>query len=352
MLIDVRHHMASLVAVFFALGLGMLIGVTIFSGARDVEELRKLTDRLEAEFNRLQEGSRQLKDGLSAAKAEIRMNQEFGKAVLSIFVEERLAGLKIVVIGPQVKGETLSRETVDLLKSAGGQVIATFAVKNPEGLVQEEQPQEGTATPGTSGADAPPGELQAVSGSAPPTRDQFVSALAVAAVYGIDDPALAPFLKSGVVKDRRVAFERADIAVVVEPPGTGEVSEPGAAGRSGEADQDSPSEQTSGAEVRESTRGQAADSVSGPLVRQLLETGVFVAVVQPRSLQKSDLLDRKYKELLLVDNVDSVPGQIALVQALAQGARGHFGVKAGAKSLLPPLDVSVYAGEGSRSRER
>ena len=45
-MIDIRYHIASIVAVFLALGLGVLIGSTIVGDDLLVDQQKKLLDRL------------------------------------------------------------------------------------------------------------------------------------------------------------------------------------------------------------------------------------------------------------------------------------------------------------------
>ena len=50
MIIDFRYHIASLAAVFLALGLGILIGSSLLSDEKLYEQQGKLVDRLEADL--------------------------------------------------------------------------------------------------------------------------------------------------------------------------------------------------------------------------------------------------------------------------------------------------------------
>jgi len=54
MILDIRYHIASLVAVFLALGLGILIGASLLDEGRLVESQEKLIVGLEKRFDTLQ----------------------------------------------------------------------------------------------------------------------------------------------------------------------------------------------------------------------------------------------------------------------------------------------------------
>ncbi|NLB18723.1 MAG: copper transporter, partial [Syntrophomonadaceae bacterium] len=54
-MIDIRYHIATLIAVFVALGVGILIGSTLVSGDVLVEQQKKMITQLETQFNVLRE---------------------------------------------------------------------------------------------------------------------------------------------------------------------------------------------------------------------------------------------------------------------------------------------------------
>ncbi|MCL6615010.1 MAG: copper transporter, partial [Firmicutes bacterium] len=64
--------------------------------------------------------------------------------------------------------------------------------------------------------------------------------------------------------------------------------------------------------------------------------GLLVAAVEPGEVALSYLSEYLKHPVVVVDNVDSAPGQIALVFALVRGKKGHYGVK-GADQLLPEV---------------
>jgi hypothetical protein len=71
-----------------------------------------------------------------------------------------------------------------------------------------------------------------------------------------------------------------------------------------------------------------------PMIERLQEYGLRICGVEEREAAVSAIKDYQVKLSCTVDNIDTVPGQFALVQILA-GQEGHFGVKETAQRLVP-----------------
>ena len=66
--------------------------------------------------------------------------------------------------------------------------------------------------------------------------------------------------------------------------------------------------------------------------RSLIETatgvkGLLVAAVETSNVARSYLSEYLQHPIIVVDNIETVPGQAALVLALVRGKKGHYGVK-------------------------
>lgn len=59
-MIDLKYHIASIVAVFLALGLGVIIGSTIVGDDLLVDQQQKLIERLEEQFYTLKDRENEL----------------------------------------------------------------------------------------------------------------------------------------------------------------------------------------------------------------------------------------------------------------------------------------------------
>ncbi len=102
-MIDLRYHIVSIVAVFLALGIGILVGSSIVSDDLMVTQQQKIIDSLEEQFSTLRERESNLL-AENASKLRIINNYEnFSQAMLTPIVKDRLKGsnLAVVVSGDQ-----------------------------------------------------------------------------------------------------------------------------------------------------------------------------------------------------------------------------------------------------------
>jgi len=112
---DMRYHVASIVAVFFALAIGLLLGTVIVDKGILVDQQQALVKRIEANINDLREENRTLKEEVSAQR-------KFANKVIPLSIKDRLAGQTIVIISTTKIGSDVVSELSDGLKKAGAAV--------------------------------------------------------------------------------------------------------------------------------------------------------------------------------------------------------------------------------------
>jgi hypothetical protein len=117
--IDFRYHLVSLVAVFLAIALGIVIGTTALNG--------QVLDDLEEQVSGLQEDKRSLEDTTRALEERLDTGDLFEEAVGPALVEGTLTGSSVVLV---LDGEDVTDETVEavelLVDQAGGTVTGTL----------------------------------------------------------------------------------------------------------------------------------------------------------------------------------------------------------------------------------
>lgn len=120
MLVDIRWHLLSLIAIFLALGLGMLIGTQIaHSGALEAEQMR-LAERLEASLTALRGENRSLREELTSAQEALGHERAFSDLVLEALVAGTLEGMSVdVYVSPG--HATAAERLLRLLAEAGAQ---------------------------------------------------------------------------------------------------------------------------------------------------------------------------------------------------------------------------------------
>ncbi|MFA7175384.1 MAG: copper transporter [Kiritimatiellia bacterium] len=114
-----RYHLGSLVAVFLALGLGIIIGITLNSDGKLVNEQAALLDAIEAQLTQLKTEKVQMEQDALKAVTDTAFYREFAEALLPSFITERLTGRSVAVI--TLNGGS-GDKVVATLKEAGAQV--------------------------------------------------------------------------------------------------------------------------------------------------------------------------------------------------------------------------------------
>jgi hypothetical protein len=113
--IDFRYHLVSLIAVFLAIALGLVIGATQLSGP--------LLDNLQSQVTSLQEDKRELEDTTQGLQAQVDTDQAFESAVAPVLVQNALAGRSVLLV---LASEDVTTDTVEevtaLVTEAGGTV--------------------------------------------------------------------------------------------------------------------------------------------------------------------------------------------------------------------------------------
>lgn len=113
-----RYHLLTLVAIFLALGLGVLVGISLSDSGvvetgnatlvddirRDVQDLSKRNDELGKERS---------------------INQRYQDDTFPFLVEGHLQGKSIAVVAASVVGDDVIRELGSAVNGAGGQIVST-----------------------------------------------------------------------------------------------------------------------------------------------------------------------------------------------------------------------------------
>ncbi len=114
-MIDFRYHLVSLIAVFLAIALGLVIGATQLSGP--------VLDNLQGQVSALQEDKRELEDTTQDLQTQVDSSQAFESAVAPALVRGSLAGRSVLFV---LASEDVTTDTVEevtaLVTEAGGTV--------------------------------------------------------------------------------------------------------------------------------------------------------------------------------------------------------------------------------------
>jgi len=279
--VDFRYHLASIVAVFCALLIGILLGIALVGDPS-----------LENQLKTWKYQHRRDSDTI----AELRQSQEnsraFGKLVLPSLIDARLRGVRVAVILNRDLGDVAWVEAVmTTIRQAGGQITSVTSILPRFMLLK---PDNAKAIFNEFEFAIPiEGELRSI----------LAGKLAVRIAQGPPD---LPFRlrRLGLIRVQGDNTLAADTVLLV-----------------GGAERDLTS----------------VNTLDLPMIRALQENNKRVIACEAGAAQLSAMDAYQRRAITTVDNADTSAGQLALVLALA-GASGNFGVKRNADDrLLPPL---------------
>jgi hypothetical protein len=312
--VDFRYHLVSIVAVFLALAIGIVVGTTALNG-RVLNDLNRRVAGLTSDKRGLEADLRSAQRRTSSEEAAVQ-------AVTPVVAAGRLAGTRVVLVSTPDAPAGLRDDLVPLLKGAGAQVGA--AVRLRPALLD---PASGALLDDLVAREAVPG-LDLPSGQ-PAAR--AVTQLAQVLVRAPGAPAL-PAQTARRVLAAYAGEDLVDVDGPVDQPGSLVVVLGG----------DPPSTPASGAASDAAT---TRDKVLLALARALdargsgtvvagtsgaASPGGLVAVVRG----DNGVADR----VSTVDGSDTPTGRLAVVLALqqqARGAAGAYGSGSGAQAPLP-----------------
>lgn len=124
MFMDLKYHIVSLVAVFLALGIGVLIGSTMISGNAVIQRQEEIVDSLKKDFQTLSAENKSLKDNVEKQKNSISKYVSFQEKVLPIIIENKIPGKRMSIVKTNQDFDT-SDIKKDIIQSGGVVVSET-----------------------------------------------------------------------------------------------------------------------------------------------------------------------------------------------------------------------------------
>jgi hypothetical protein len=278
-----RYHAMSLIAVFLALAVGILIGAEFGGGA--LTETRK---NLEQSLVGNLQDARSHADDLSG---ELGRANEFDEKVYPVLTRDRLLGKRIAVVAMGGLPSEITSAVEEALGPTGATLVGVGVVREPVDL-------NGLAA-----------ELAETRFEEIRTESDQLTELGVGVGRQIVIGGTLPELVRGNLFSRASGeFGALDAVIVVrsQPEGMGP--------------------------VQRSTANQLETALLGGITA----TRVPAVGVESTSTEPSSISFFQSNGLSTVDDIENTAGQLALVLAIG-GAEGSFGVKSSADRLLPEL---------------
>lgn len=308
-----RYHVASLAAVFFALAIGIVIGVGFGDNVAS-DATRELEESLQADLD-------EARSDVDALESDLSRERDFARRAYPALVGGRLRGERVGLISIGPLSADVASDVEAALEPTGATLAAVAVVERP------------------------------------PARDVLADAVGGNAFKGMrrDDEALKRYgvavgsqLARGGGLLRRTSnqlfsrrsgrFGNLDALIVARavPDPADEADEAGAGGGGDEPD------------PTQNQAGDGADALEAGLLEGLGGIQAPTVGVERSSDDDSSVGLYEGAGIPSVDNIDQTAGRVAAVFVLL-GAEGRFGIKSSADNLLPDLlfDTSGVRGVGS-----
>jgi hypothetical protein len=303
-----RYHLVSIVAVFLALGLGVLAGTTVLDQGL-VNTLRSQTTELRKDLDDLRQTVTEQRRDLATLTA-------FGEQALPYLVSDRLFGRPVVIVTQDGVEDATLAEARRALDLSGANILTTLTVRAE---MVADDPSTRAELAGIVGMPetSAPDELAAAAAG------ELAQRLATApGAAGADDDLLGDLLSAGFVTAGQPAISDASLAqiggpgqiVVVIGGGPADVAPPPA-------------------------------SFLVPLTTSLVTLGMTTAAAEGLAAEAGfvpavrEEVDADTQPLATVDDADLPIGGAALVlgiqEVVLSGTGGDYGVGDGASRLLP-----------------
>jgi hypothetical protein len=334
-MIDFRYHIVSLVSVFLALAVGIVLGA---GPLRD-----DIGSQLSGQVEQLRTETEDLRSQVDAGEARAADANGWITATGPALVDETLTGQDVALV---VADETLAQTTqqvTDLVRAAGGDV--TLSVRLSPVMWETDGEQARTAASDAIRA-IDPALLEAGPGDAPADTDRMAAAL-------------ARVLPQDAGTERRTAvlaaLSDASLATVSGDAEAGATSVLVLAG------DPAPVEDAVAPEVAADIAGQRQDALAAMLTVLIEDevptvvAGTLADATREEGLVRSVRRGGDLGDVSTVDSIEQPEGLVTAVLALAEqtvGESGSYGLADGAADRLPDLAelselLDAAGGDGS-----
>ena len=299
-MIDFRYHVVSIVAVFLALAVGIVLG----SGPLKDDISGFLEDRTE----QLAQEKVELQDEVSALRSDLEYNEKFAQIAQPVLIEDLLTShVTTLIVLPDTEGDHVDA-VEDAIKAAGGEVGERVTIEPAWGDPDQTEVLARVAVGiDRSGRDEEPYDVasQVLSDALLTQEERGVGAVTLDGVDG-----LIALEAEGFISADEAEVVRADTAVLIGPDGS----------------------------------VQNADRFVVPLLAAMDEAGLGTVLAAPQGsdastgvigvLRSSDIDGVISSE----DRLETVNGVTVTITALAEqiaGGVGHYGTGEGSDGPAP-----------------
>jgi hypothetical protein len=278
---NLRYHIASLVAVFLALAIGVVLGGLVVRQGGFDQQQKALVSSLQFEFNKLKKTNSSLSGKLSLESA-------YAKQMTDNWVSGRLAGRTVAIV-TSGSGDEGADDAVDAVKSAGGGVVVVTLLKPDFGVQDSATASAVVSVIGSS--------------TAPPSASDIASGLAAEWSGTTPSRALTDALvNAGAIKVSGLAHSTVATLALDVATDKGE-----------------------------------PDSAGLDLAEAYAHDSFFAAAAEPLGSQAGLAAAASTRKLSAFDTLGTNAGRFTLVALFSGGDQGYYGVGAHGGAPFPPI---------------
>lgn len=290
MIINFKYHIASLMAVFMALAVGILIGSVLPGDNALLNQQEQLSDNIETQLDLLKKNNEQMKVVSSGLELENNSLKQFGSQIIIPLVDQKLQGKNVAIIN--TGGYSLPEDFILTLKNSGANIASITTLTN--GL---ELNNLDTILAKLT--------LYGYENNVENLRAKLSGEIIDIVVKGDTKGILTMLTELELVKtEGDMGAIVTDIVLVGGNPDKDKVY---------------------------------FDEVDGVMINYCTQNKILVYGMEQSNVTHSYMEEYQKKRLSTVDNIDSPPGQFSAVKVL-EGKEGNFGIKSTAQKLIPELE--------------
>lgn len=298
MIIDFRYHVVTLVAVFLALGLGILIGANL--GKTVNLQFEKQIDRLELTYQKIRDDQKLLQASLQVKENQLEVANQFQNAIIPNLISNRLVGKRVAVM---ITNDSLdfkyAKSLAEILRQAGAEVSSITSLK----VLNLTDPQFKTEL--VDAFDLPMKNEKDLL----PEIDKKILEI-IAAGHGAFQ--LQYLQNKDLLQIHQGDFNQGPVDAFIF---------------------------FGGAMTPESNHQKELDLPLLEAARKM--SGVTLIGVEPSFVTESYMRIYQLKCQITVDNIETAPGKVSLVYLMLSGKKGHYGIKdTAAQGLIPAMKLN------------
>jgi len=313
-MIDFRFHLVSIVSIFLALAVGIVLGAGPLQGSIGTQ----LTDQV----SQLRQEKDTQRSQLDDANKTVTAQEQYASLVAPAALANQLRDQSVVLlVSPDVAGK-LSQDVQQALAQSGARVTTVVTLKD------DYRDPSAAASRATAAGKAAAMLGLTVANDGDPLLGEILSTVLVRTPAEDKGPAssgaeaLGTLKQAGLLDFTQSTLQRADLAVMLNGPISGTAA---------------------------SVSAQTATLLDLASALDTHSAGVVVATNQPTTAVGQEVTtslvtavrrdNNTVKAISTVDHADTVMGAGVIVLSLARqrlGTAGHFGISSDAQSAVPP----------------